>query len=87
MFSMSDAVAALAVGLNKLLVGFDTKAATAVCTFAYSAGPGHEPIIFEGKTDGHIVPARGDGKFGWDPVFEPNESGGLTSVGSRTFAV
>lgn len=27
-------------GLNKLLVGFDTKRAEAVCTFAYSAGPG-----------------------------------------------
>ncbi|KZV86001.1 Maf/Ham1 [Exidia glandulosa HHB12029] len=65
-------------GLNKLLVGFDTTEATAVCTFAYSAGPGHEPILFEGKTDGHIVPARGDGKFGWDPVFQPLEGGGLT---------
>ena len=27
-------------GLNKLLVGFDTKKAEAVCTFAYSSGPG-----------------------------------------------
>lgn len=27
-------------GLNALLVGFPTKAAEAVCTFAYSAGPG-----------------------------------------------
>jgi len=27
-------------GLNAMLVGFPTKAAEAVCTFAYSAGPG-----------------------------------------------
>lgn len=27
-------------GLNAMLVGFDTKEATALCTFAYSAGPG-----------------------------------------------
>ncbi|EJD35330.1 inosine triphosphate pyrophosphatase [Auricularia subglabra TFB-10046 SS5] len=65
-------------GLNKMLVGFDTKAATAVCTFAYSAGPGHDPVLFVGRTEGQIVPARGDGKFGWDPVFQPDEGGGLT---------
>ena len=27
-------------GLNAMLVGFPTKAAEAICTFAYSAGPG-----------------------------------------------
>ncbi|KZT06483.1 Maf/Ham1 [Laetiporus sulphureus 93-53] len=62
-------------GLNKLLVGFPTTAAWALCTFAYSAGPGSEPILFEGRTDGHVVTARGDGKFGWDPIFEPNGTG------------
>ncbi|KAH9939332.1 Maf/Ham1 [Epithele typhae] len=62
-------------GLNKLLVGFPTTAAWALCTFAYSPGPGHEPILFEGRTDGHIVPARGPGSFGWDPCFEPNNTG------------
>ena len=24
-----------------------------------------------GRTDGRIVPARGNNDFGWDPVFEP----------------
>lgn len=38
-------------GLNKLLVGFEDKSAESVCTFAYSEGPGHEPIIFQGRTD------------------------------------
>ncbi|KAJ1985965.1 nucleoside triphosphate pyrophosphohydrolase ham1 [Dimargaris cristalligena] len=58
-------------GLNSMLAGFEDKTAYALCTFAYSAGPGHEPIIFEGKTDGRVVPARGSASFGWDPIFEP----------------
>ena len=62
-------------GLNNLLVGFPTTAAWALCTFAYSPGPGEEPILFEGRTDGRIVPARGEGKFGWDPVFEAQDTG------------
>ena len=81
-------------GLNAMLVGFDTKEATAICTFAYSAGPGMylevvnhnmydsvgyfagtEPILFEGHTEGTIVPARGPKVFGWDAVFEPLGTG------------
>ncbi|OWO99882.1 inosine triphosphate pyrophosphatase [Marssonina coronariae] len=57
-------------GLNNLLAAFSDKSAQAVCTFAYSEGPGHEPIIFQGRTDGNIVPARGPKNFGWDPIFE-----------------
>ncbi|KAG0648509.1 Inosine triphosphate pyrophosphatase [Hyphodiscus hymeniophilus] len=57
-------------GLNAMLAGFPDKSAQAVCTFAYSEGPGHEPIIFQGRTDGKIVPARGPTNFGWDPIFE-----------------
>ncbi|KAN0103076.1 inosine triphosphate pyrophosphatase-like protein [Hyaloscypha variabilis] len=57
-------------GLNDLLAGFPDKSAQAVCTFAYCEGPGHEPIIFQGRTDGKIVPARGPPNFGWDPIFE-----------------
>ncbi len=64
-----------AVGLNKLLVGFPTTAAWALCTFAYSAGPGQEPVLFEGRTNGRIVPARGGGQFGWDPCFEAEDTG------------
>jgi len=47
-----------------MLVGFDSKAATAICSFAYSSGPGTEPLVFEGRTEGKIVPARGDKVFG-----------------------
>ncbi|KAI1001134.1 hypothetical protein K3495_g7066 [Podosphaera aphanis] len=57
-------------GLNNLLVGFPDKSAQAVCTFAYCEGPNSEPIIFQGRTDGKIVPARGPSNFGWDPIFE-----------------
>ena len=65
-------------GLNKMLIGFEDKSAYAMCIFAYSDGPGAEPIIFVGKTNGSIVPARGERKFGWDPIFQPDEGGGLT---------
>lgn len=61
-------------GLNNLLVGFPTKNAWALCTFAYSTGPGTEPILFEGRTEGKIVPPRGTAKFGWDAIFKPIET-------------
>ncbi|KIP10371.1 hypothetical protein PHLGIDRAFT_22306 [Phlebiopsis gigantea 11061_1 CR5-6] len=62
-------------GLNTLLQGFPTNAAWAMCTFAYSAGPGSEPILFEGRVPGRIVPARGAEKFGWNPIFEVEDTG------------
>lgn len=58
-----------------MLAGFETKEAWALCTFAYSAGPGTDPILFEGRTDGRIVPARGTANFGWDAVFEAENTG------------
>jgi len=57
-------------GLNKLLAAYPDKSAQAVCTFAYCEGHGCEPIIFQGRTDGKIVQARGPTRFGWDPIFE-----------------
>ncbi|KAI0690849.1 inosine triphosphate pyrophosphatase-like protein [Cytidiella melzeri] len=61
-------------GLNTLLEGFPSKKATAVCTFAYSAGPKTEPIVFEGRVDGTIVPPRGVEMFGWNPIFEVEDT-------------
>ncbi|KAI1339014.1 putative ham1 family protein [Xylariaceae sp. FL0016] len=58
------------VGLNNLLAAYDDKSAQAVATFGFSAGPGQEPLLFQGRTDGKIVPARGPANFGWDPIFE-----------------
>lgn len=58
-------------GLNTLLQGFEDKSAYALCTFAYCGGPDEEPLVFAGRTNGHIVPARGPPDFGWDPIFQP----------------
>lgn len=58
-----------------MLVGFEDHSATALCTFAYSSGPGSEPILFEGRTEGTIVPARGPANFGWDPIIEIKDTG------------
>ena len=57
-------------GLNNLLAAYPDKTAYAVCTFAYCGGPGQDPILFHGRTEGKIVDARGPGVFGWDAVFE-----------------
>ncbi|KAI0472032.1 inosine triphosphatase [Xylariaceae sp. FL0804] len=57
-------------GLNNLLAAYEDKSAQAVATFGFSRGPGHEPLLFQGRTPGKIVPARGPPNFGWDPIFE-----------------
>lgn len=57
-------------GLNNMLAAYSDKTAQAVCTFAYCAGPGQSAVLFEGRTHGRIVPARGPPDFGWDAVFE-----------------
>lgn len=62
-------------GLNNLLAAYSDKSATALCTFGYCASPDSEPILFEGRTAGNIVPARGPSNFGWDPIFEVQGSG------------
>ena len=60
------------VGLNNLLAAYEDKSAYAQCVFAFSNGPGDEPKVFVGRTEGKIVTARGPLDFGWDPVFEPD---------------
>ena len=65
-------------GLNRMLSGWDSRAARAVCTIAYAAGPDAEPVLFQGITKGRIVQARGPANFGWDPIFEPEHESGLT---------
>ncbi|KAF9520883.1 hypothetical protein BS47DRAFT_1370326 [Hydnum rufescens UP504] len=68
-------------GLYKLLDGFPTRSAAALCTYAYSPGPSKDPntppevFLFEGRTEGTIVLPRGLGRFGWDPIFEVKGSG------------
>lgn len=48
------------------------------CLFTLCAGPGREVRVFDGRTEGRIVEARGPKDFGWDPVFEPLEGQGQT---------
>jgi inosine triphosphate pyrophosphatase len=55
--------------MHKLLSGFDDKSAQAVCTFAYCEGPGHEPVLFQGRTDGKLVESRGSTVFGKSEFF------------------
>ncbi|KAH8920117.1 inosine triphosphate pyrophosphatase [Atractiella rhizophila] len=65
-------------GLNSMLSGFDDKGAKAICTFGYCEivdGTVSKPQMFQGSTDGKIVPPRGPPNFGWDPVFEAEETG------------
>ncbi|KAI1827546.1 inosine triphosphate pyrophosphatase-like protein [Xylaria intraflava] len=57
-------------GLNNLLAAYDDKSAQAVATFAFCKGPGERVLLFQGRTDGKIVPARGPTHFGWDAIFE-----------------
>jgi ribokinase/non-canonical purine NTP pyrophosphatase (RdgB/HAM1 family) len=70
-------------GLNKLLQGFDDNRAYAQTIIAFTPGPGKEVHLFDGRTEGRIVPPRGALDFGWDPVFEPLpdecHSGGIAS--------
>ena len=65
-------------GLNKMLDGFEDRSAYAQTIVAFAEGPGKEVHVFEGRTDGKIVSARGSLDFGWDPIFEPNEGEGKT---------
>ena len=71
-------------GLNKLLAGYTDKTAYAQCLFAFCAGPNSEPVVFDGRCPGRIVPARGPNTFGWDPIFQPDNAQG--APGSQTFA-
>ncbi|KAI9189105.1 nucleoside triphosphate pyrophosphohydrolase ham1 [Blastocladiella emersonii ATCC 22665] len=59
-------------GLVRMLHGFDDKTAYVLTTFAYSDGPGAEPVVFQGRNDGTIVAPRGPTHFGWTPVFQPD---------------
>lgn len=75
-------------GLNKMIMGFGDNTAYAQTIIAFSSGPGEEVHLFDGRTEGRIVPPRGSLDFGWDPIFEPLEeeckSGGIDT--GKTYA-
>lgn len=57
-------------GLYKMAETFRNYNATAKVIIGYSNSAG-EISFFEGDTKGTIVSPRGDGGFGWDPIFQP----------------
>ncbi|CBF74994.1 non-canonical purine NTP pyrophosphatase [Aspergillus nidulans FGSC A4] len=61
------------LGLCRLLEPYENKAAEAVCMLGYSAGPGSEPVLLQGRlltSQGQIVSAKGISSFGWESIFE-----------------
>ncbi len=66
-------------GLLKMLSGFEDRSARAVCVAAVAA-PDGDVRTFRGEVRGEVsAEARGEGGFGYDPVFVPEWS-------SRTYA-
>ena len=53
------------VGLNSMLDGFDDRSAYAQTIVAFTMGVGEKIHVFDGRTDGQIVAARGPLDFGW----------------------
>jgi len=61
------------VGLYKMISAFEDKSAYAQCIFAYFDGATmDEPVLFDGRCPGTIVPPTVTSKFGWDPIFKPD---------------
>ena len=58
-------------GLWQMVEHQPNKAAWTECALAFSAGPGAEPLLFRGRTDGRAVAPSGTDGFGWDAVFVP----------------
>lgn len=65
-------------GLNKMIGSYEDKSGYAQTVVAFCPGPNKDVVVFDGRTMGKIVPARGKLDFGWDPVFQPDEGDGLT---------
>ena len=60
-------------GIARIVDHEGDRRATARCAMLYSDGD--REITGEGETSGRLVlPPRGDGGFGWDPVFQPDGS-------------
>ena len=60
-------------GLYKILMAYEDKSATAICTLAFCSAPHADPVLFTGEIHGTIVePQQGKGGFGWDSIFVPN---------------
>lgn len=65
-------------GLNNMIAFSDDKSGYAQTVVGFCPGPGQEVIVFDGRTQGKVVHARGPLDFGWDPIFQPDEGKGKT---------
>ena len=65
-------------GLNNMIAFSDDKSGYAQTVVGFCPGPGQDVVVFDGRTQGKIVPARGPLDFGWDPIFQPDEGKGKT---------
>lgn len=72
LYSRNERYQILLQGLYKILIGYEDKRATAVCTLAFCPYPHADPVVFTGRCTGTIVePVEGRG-FGWDSIFVPD---------------
>lgn len=73
LYALIDALfLSLPQGLYKILIGYEDKSATAVCTLAFCPSPHADPVVFTGRCTGTIIePVEGRG-FGWDSIFVPD---------------
>jgi len=61
-------------GLNQMIQFSPNKSGYAQTIVAYTTGPNQPIHLFDGRTSGTIVPPRGPTHFGWDPIFQPDDS-------------
>ena len=52
----------------ELAAALEDRSASFRCAIGYADDAGVE--VFEGRVDGRLVPPRGEGGFGYDPIFE-----------------
>lgn len=57
-----------------MLSAYEDKSAYAQCIFSFHKNDGstEKPRVFVGRCPGTIVEARGETRFGWDPIFQPD---------------
>jgi len=64
-------------GVLRLMEGIVDREAVFRCAVAFCRSGG-EPIVFQGETRGLIALGERGAQWGYDPVFEPHDGGGLT---------
>ena len=69
-----------AEGLARTALALGDPRVTAHCALLFKSGPGEaDEVVAHGRVGGELVlPPRGDGGFGWDPVVVPDGAGGRT---------